>query len=88
MQALRSLFADAGLHSVESRTIDVALAYSDFEDFWSSQTPRYSPTTPIINAMSESERRRLKRSVHEVLGVAPGGKIEYSARVNAIRASA
>ena len=87
-QALRSLLAEAGLQFVESRTIDITLAYSDFEDFWGAQTPRYSPTTGIINAMSESERRRLKRTVHEALAVAPGGKIEYSARVNAIRARA
>ena len=87
-QALRSLLAKAGLHPVESRTIDVTLAYSDFEDFWGAQTPRYSPTTGIINAMSESERRRLKRTVRDALAVAPGGKIEYSARVNAVRACA
>jgi ubiquinone/menaquinone biosynthesis C-methylase UbiE len=87
-QALCSLLAEAGLHCIESRTIDITLAYSDFEDFWGAQTPRYSPTTAIINAMSESERRRLKRAVHEALAVAPGGKIEYSARVNAVRASA
>jgi ubiquinone/menaquinone biosynthesis C-methylase UbiE len=87
-QALRSLLAEAGLRSIESRTIDITLAYSDFEDFWGAQTPRYVPTTGIINAMSESERRRLKRAVHDALAGGPGGKIEYSARVNAVRASA
>lgn len=85
--ALRSLFDKAGLHSIESRTIDVTLAYSGFEDFWDAQTPRYSPTTRIIAAMSEPERRRLRRTVHDALAVAPGGRIEYSARVNAVRAS-
>lgn len=87
-EALRALFVQAGLQSIESRTIDVTLAYADLEDFWSAQTPSHMPTTRIINAMTEPERRRLKRRVHEVLAAGPGGRIEYSARVNAIRACA
>jgi ubiquinone/menaquinone biosynthesis C-methylase UbiE len=86
-EALHALFLQAGLRSIESRTIDVSLAYADFDDFWSAQTTRYSPTTPIIDAMTEGERRRLKRTVRERLVPGPKGRIEYSARANAIRAS-
>jgi hypothetical protein len=75
------------LQSIESRTVDVTLAYADFEDFWRSQTPGYAPTTKIIAAMTETERRRLKRKVQEALPVGPNGKIAYSARANAIRAA-
>lgn len=85
--ALRSLFVGAGLQAVELTTIDVSLAYPDFEDFWSAQTPGYAPTTKIINALTEGERRRLKRTVHDVLAAGPNGKIEYSARANAVRAA-
>ena len=87
MQALRSLFLRAGLQSPDSRTIDVTLSYLNFEDFWNAQTPDYSPTTKIINIMMEGERRRLKRAVQEALPVGPNGKIEYTARANAIRAA-
>jgi len=83
--ALYSSFTSAGLQTIESRTIDVTLAYSDFGDFWSAQTPSYSPTTKIISAMSESDRRRLKRAVQEALPAGVRGKIEYTARANAIR---
>jgi len=86
VQALQSLFLRARMQSIQSRTIDVMLAYSDFEDFWSAQTPGYSPTTKIINAMTEGERRRLKRAVQAALPFGPNGKIEYAARANAIRA--
>ena len=85
-EALRALFAGAGLASVESRTIDVTLAYADLEAFWNAQTPSHLPTTRTIEAMTEPERRRLKRVLHEALAVGPGGRIEYSARVNAVRA--
>lgn len=86
-EALRALFEGAGLRSIDSRTIDVTLAYADLEDFWSAQTPGHLPTTRIIHAMTDPERRRLKRALHEALAVGPGGRIEYSARVNAVRAS-
>jgi hypothetical protein len=87
LDALRSLFADAGLDAIQSTTIDVTLAYSDLDDFWIAQTPSYSPTTKIINAMTESERRRLKRAVLEVLQVGANGRIEYTACANVIRAT-
>ena len=86
LDALRSLFARTGLQSIGSRTVEVTLAYANFDDFWQAQTPGYQPTTRIINAMTEAERRRLKRTVQEALPIVPNGKIEYSARANAIRA--
>ncbi|HEY6862917.1 MAG TPA: methyltransferase domain-containing protein [Burkholderiales bacterium] len=85
LDALESLFARAGLRSIETRTIDVTLAYSGFEDFWQAQTPGYSPTAKIVDAMAEGERRRLKRAVQEALPTGPDGRIEYAARANAVR---
>ncbi len=87
LDALQSLLLRAGLPSIVSRTFDVTLAYSDFEDFWQAQTPGYAPTTKIIGAMTEGERRRLKRAVQQALPIGPDGKIEYAARANAIRAA-
>jgi ubiquinone/menaquinone biosynthesis C-methylase UbiE len=85
LDALQSLFVRAGLQSIGTRTVDVTLAYSGFEDFWQAQTPGYAPTTKIIDAMTEGERRRLKRAVREALPIGPDGRIEYAARANAIR---
>jgi len=86
LPALQSLFLRAGLEATKFKAIVVTLAYANFEDFWNAQTPSYSPSTKIINAMTESDRRRLKRAVQEALPVGLHGKIEYSARANAIRA--
>jgi hypothetical protein len=86
LQALRALFANAGLQHIATRTIDVCLAYENFEDFWQAQTPGYAPTTKIIAAMKASERMRLMRSVESSLPRGPGGAIEYCARANAIKA--
>jgi ubiquinone/menaquinone biosynthesis C-methylase UbiE len=88
LEALESLFRRAGFLAIETRTIDVTLAYADFMDFWHAQTPGYSPTTRIIQAMAEGERRRLMRAVREAVPTAANGRIEYTARANAIRALA
>jgi ubiquinone/menaquinone biosynthesis C-methylase UbiE len=87
LPALESLFREAGLADVETRTIDVTLAYADFADFWSAQTPAYSPTTALINAMTDVERRRLMRAVEQAVPRAQNGKIEYTARANAVKAA-
>ena len=86
LEAIRALFQGAGLERIETRIIDVCLAYEDFEDFWKAQTPGYAPTTKVIAALSEGDRTRLKRAVREQLPAAPGGRIEYFARANAIKA--
>jgi ubiquinone/menaquinone biosynthesis C-methylase UbiE len=87
-RALQSLFAEAGLRSMRAKSFDVALAYCDVDDFWQAQAGGYGPTTAIINAMTEPERRRLKRAVQAALPAGPNGKIEYAARANAIQAMA
>jgi ubiquinone/menaquinone biosynthesis C-methylase UbiE len=86
IEALRILFEQAALERIETRTIDVCLAYQDFQDFWQAQTPSYSPTTKIIASMTEGERTRLMRTIRAELPAAPGGVIEYFARANAIKA--
>ena len=85
LEALRALFADAGLDRIETRTIEVCLAYESFQDFWRAQTPGYAPATKIIAAMTDSERMRLMRAVESTLPRGAGGVIEYCARANAVK---
>ena len=86
LEALRSLFYEARLEKIETRTIDVCLAYTDFEDFWQAQTPGYAPTTKLIASLSDSERARLRRAAQAALPAGPNGSIQYLARANAIKA--
>src|SRR6185436_12063595 len=85
IDSLRRLFQETGLERIETKTIDVCLAYRDFQDFWQAQTPSYAPTTKVIAAMTDSERARLMRAVRDEVPVAPGGLIEYVARASAIK---
>jgi len=84
--ALGSLFEQAGLAGIETRSIDATAAFPDFDAFWQSQSPSYSPIGKTIAALSEADRVRLVGAVRQALPVCPGGVIEYSARANAIKA--
>jgi ubiquinone/menaquinone biosynthesis C-methylase UbiE len=84
--ALQASFAAQGLERIETRAIEVRGAYENFGDFWQAQTPSYAPTTKIIAALDEKERRRLMRTVEAFLPSGPDGSIEYGARANAVKA--
>jgi len=85
LAVLHSLFERAGLGEIVTRTIEVTVSFSDFDDFWLAQTPSYSPTTRLIAAMTNTERARLIEAVHARVPIRPDGRIEYPARANAIK---
>lgn len=86
--ALNSLFERAGLETIATSSFDVTVAFPDFDDFWQAQTPGYSPTTKMIDAMTTGDRMRLIDTVRAGLPVCRDGSIEYSVRANAIKAQA
>jgi SAM-dependent methyltransferase len=86
LEALRALFTEGGLKDVATRTIEVTMSFPDFNDFWRTQTPSYSPSGKVIAALSKTDREKLMESVRTGLPVGPDGSIVYSARANAIKA--
>ena len=76
--ALVELFASSGLTNIESRTIDLAIEFKDFDDFWSSLTPG------TYQHLSPSDVDRLKFAARVSLPIDSGGRIPYTARVLAI----
>lgn len=86
LEALTSLFAGAGLKDIAARTIDVKMSFPDFDDFWRTQTPVFSPTGKVVASLSETDRQRLIELLRARLPAGPDGSISYSARANAIKA--
>ena len=86
LEALIALFTGAGLKDIATRTIEVSMSFSDFNDCWVSLTPGYSPTGKAVAALSETDREKLIESVRGSLPAGPDGSITYSARANAIKA--
>ena len=83
---LRALFERAGFEQISLRSFDVTVTFPNFEDFWQSQTQRYSPVGKLVAALETSERLRLSANVRSMLPKRTDGQIEYSARSNGVKA--
>jgi ubiquinone/menaquinone biosynthesis C-methylase UbiE len=88
LSALTTLFEQAGFEEISTTTINVKLGYAHFDAFWIAQTPSYSPTTRVIEAMSAPEREELMARVRAALPTRQDGRIEYAVVANAVKARA
>ena len=86
LEALSALFAGSGLSDIATRTIDVTMTFADFDEFWRTQTPGYSPAGKAIAALSEADRERVMEWLRARLPAGPDGSITCSARANAVKA--
>ena len=84
IEALRKLWADAGLVDVETRRIDVQRSFADFDDFWGAVTA--APTLGTLFAsMTSDVLAGLKTRVRARLDEDGTGRITYGAWANAIK---
>ena len=81
---LADLFEKAGLKGLNTNSIEVAVSFRDFDDFWRSQTPHYAPTTRVIAAMSLRDRLRLMEAVRDYLQPMCDG-VGYSAWATVVK---
>lgn len=83
MEALRGLWAGAGLDAIESREITVRRTFADFEEFWQIALLRGDP---VVGALTSAELEQLKARVRGHLpAAAADGRITTTARANAIK---
>ncbi len=86
--ALSELWRAAGLEAVETKVIHINVHFTDFEDFWASNTVPIGPQAERLKTMGTSQiedlRQRLKRSVP----FAADGSITYGAFANAVKGRA
>src|SRR6266567_3579978 len=84
VEALRSLWTNAGLDAVEVREITVQRTFADFDDFWT--TSMMSATvSQTIAAMAPGDAELLKMRMRARLPADVAGCITHGARANAIR---
>ena len=88
IERLTTLFKEAGFKEIESRIIDVTRVYPNFDDYWDSQTPRFSPLTAVIVRLSETDRVRLKANTRASLLERLDGTISVTAPAHAMKARA
>jgi ubiquinone/menaquinone biosynthesis C-methylase UbiE len=84
-QAMRDYWLQAGLVGVETRVIDIEVAFTDFEDFWTSNSAPVGPAGVMISKMPPEQRAQVQRRLRETLPTAPDGRIAYRAFANAVK---
>ena len=84
VEALRSLWIEAGLDAVEWREITVQRTFVDFEDFWTTSMMA-ATVSQAIAAMAPGDAELLKMRMRARLPADVAGRITHGARANAIR---
>ena len=84
-EALQDLWEKAGLKSIDTRVIRIPVVYSDFDDFWDSNTVLIGPQGKLIAGMSTSEREQLRTGLRDRLPAASDGRILYKSFANAVK---
>lgn len=84
VDAMRDLWAGAGLEAIETREIVVSRTFTDFEDYW-AQSTLTSGIRPMLAAMQPADVERVKVGVRARMGANAPGQITHSARANAIK---
>ena len=84
IDAMRELWAAAGLDAVETREITVERSFVDFAEFWTVSTLG-STIGPAVAAMAPANVERLKDRVRKHLAVNSAGRVTYRSRANAVK---
>jgi len=83
--AMVDLWEKAGLESIGTRVIRIPVVYSDFDDFWDSNTVLIGPQGKLIAGMSAIEREQLRAELRDRLPSASDGRIVYESFANAVK---
>ncbi len=83
--ALAGLFAQAGLHEVQVRPIDVPTRFRDFNDYWTPFLGGQAPAPGYAMSLSEEGRAALRERIRVKLPIASDGSIDLIARAWAVR---
>jgi len=84
-EALRDLFASAGLDRIEVTGIDIATTFATFDDYWQPFLGGQGPAPAYAISLDETARARLRDRIRECVPVRTDGWISLTARAWAIR---
>jgi SAM-dependent methyltransferase len=87
-EALQQLFRAADLLEVETRPIDIAMKFRNFDDYWTPFLGGQGPAPAYCMSLSEDARVTLRGRLRERLPAQADGSIELTARAWAVRGRA
>ncbi|HMF24507.1 MAG TPA: hypothetical protein VKG24_20615, partial [Pseudolabrys sp.] len=79
------LWEKAGIESIDTRVIRIPVVYSDFDEFWDSNTVLIGPQGKLIAGMSANARKQLRAKLRDRLPSASDGRIVYESFANAVK---
>ena len=82
---LRALFESAGLAAVETRAIDIATVFRDFDDYWSPFLGGTGTAPTYVASLTDGRRSALREHLRSRLPASSDGAIRLIARANAVR---
>lgn len=85
--ALRQLFDDAGLQSIDVTAIDVPTQFAGFDDYWQPFLGGQGPAPAYAMSLPEPARAHLREHLQRRLPTGGDGSISLTARAWAIRAT-
>ncbi len=84
LEALRELWAGAGLEAIETREIRVRRTFADFDDFWETALGAPSVGT-MLKTIAGKDIALLQARVRARLPADAAGRITYGAHANAVQ---
>jgi SAM-dependent methyltransferase len=84
-EALKSLFAEAGLADVRTTTIDIDTPFADFDDYWQPFEGGQGPAPAYAMSLDAAARARLRERIRERIPASTNGAIALTARAWAVR---
>ncbi|MGH8667285.1 MAG: class I SAM-dependent methyltransferase [Burkholderiales bacterium] len=83
--ALRDLFARAGLNAIDVTAIDIATPFESFDDYWQPFLGGQGPAPAYAMSLDEAARARLRDRIQSRLPMSADGSIALMARAWCIR---
>jgi hypothetical protein len=83
--ALASLWSSAGLHSVESRAIEISTRFANFDDYWTPFLGGQGPAPTFVKQLTHVDRETLREHLRAILPTDASGSIALPARAWAAR---
>jgi ubiquinone/menaquinone biosynthesis C-methylase UbiE len=83
--ALRALFAKAGLRDIDTMAIDIPTIFRNFDDYWSPFLGGQGPAPAYCMSLPEPARIALRDRLKASLNADPDGRIRLMARAFAVK---
>ncbi len=84
-EGLATLWREAGLDEVETRTFEVPTVFRDFDDYWNPFVAGQGPAPGYVMSLPEARRDALRERLRATLAAAGDGSIALAARAWAVR---